>query len=80
MSICIYQQHKPSGFKVHTLYQPVDGTPFDKKLIYDRLIQTLEACGTAPDQHPIDLIDMAKYESENWIVQVIIFEGQLETL
>ena len=80
MSICIYQQHKPTGFKVHTLFQPVEGTIYNEKIIYEGLIKTLEACGIGPDQHPIDLIDMAKYESENWIVQVIIFKGQLETL
>jgi hypothetical protein len=43
--------------------------------VYERLIQTLEACGIGPDKHPIDLIDMEIYESENWIIQVIIFEG-----
>lgn len=80
MSICIYQQHKTSGFKNYTLYLPVEGTQFDENLIYDRLIKTLEACGIGHDKQPLELIDMAKYESENWIVQVIIFEGQLEVL
>ncbi len=80
MSICIYQVHKPTGYKKHELHQPVQGTPFNEMSVYERLIQTLEACGIGPDQHPIDLIDMAKYESESWIIQVIIFEGQLETL
>ena len=77
MSVCILQKHKPTGHKIYQIHHPIEETEFNEKSVYERLIQTLEACGIGPDQHPIDLIDMAKYESENWIVQVLIFKVQL---
>jgi len=70
--ITIYQRHKPTGYKCYEMHHPVEGTPFNEMDVYERLIRLLEASGIPKDQHPIDLIDMEKFESENWIIQVII--------
>lgn len=75
MSVCIFQKHKPTGYKIYQLHHPIEGTAFNEKFIYEILLQTLEARGIGPDKQPIELIDMAEYHSDNWLVQVIIFDS-----
>jgi hypothetical protein len=50
-----------------------------EKYIYDKLIEHLKFCNVTEENMPIDLIHLAKYNSENYQVEVIFLSIKLKS-
>lgn len=71
MRITFYITHKHSKYFEYNIMAIIPGSLFDANFAYKRLISLLEILEVPQSDHPIELINMATYESEFYKVQVI---------
>jgi len=74
-SVSITIDNKTNGCVEKHIYNLLAG----EKYIYERLIEHLKFCNIAEQNMPIDLIHLAKYNSENYQVEVIFLSIKLNS-
>ena len=71
MRITFYITHKHSKYFEYRILGIIPNTEFNTEFAYARLINLLDDLSIPESDHPMELINMATYEGENWKVQVI---------
>jgi|688.fasta_scaffold315866_3 hypothetical protein len=70
MRITFYITYKHSKYFEYRIFGYMPDGQFDIHYVYRELISLLYDLRIPESDHPIELIDMATYESDNWTVQV----------
>lgn len=71
MRITFYITHKNSKYFEYNIMAIIPDSLFDANFAYKRLIALLNDLQVPESDHPLELINMAIYESEFYKVQVI---------
>ena len=71
MRITFYITHKHSKYFEYRILAVIPNSEFNTEFVYAELIHLLYELRVPESDHPIEIINMATYESEAWKVQVI---------